>query len=226
MENFIVYRITLNINSNFNDYFEYVTTITSILLATVAIWATIYTTRKQNKTAMFEKRLKVFRLINFISDFYFSIRDMNYEINSDDEEWEDLFEFLMYENKMIFSIWVSQRLTYSQTCSNPTCPDLLQRAMKGDRDRELHDIMQSYFFHDLNILQQGEYVFKGELAKTIKETRETYYNLIGNLLMLPNGNGAHSIDFAKKYFNDFKIVEQKWQNPRMRKRLKKDLSII
>ena len=226
MENFIVYRITLNTNSNFNDYFEYVTTITSILLATVAICATIYTTRKQNKTAMFEKRLKVFRLINFISDFYFSIRDMNYEINSDDEEWEDLFEFLMYENKMIFSIWVSQRLTYSQTCSNPTCPDLLQRAMKGDRDRELHDIMQSYFFHDLNILQQGEYVFKGELAKTIKETRETYYNLIDNLLMLPNGNGAHSIDFAKKYFNDFKIVEQKWQNPRMRKRLKKDLSII
>ena len=151
---------------------------------------------------------------------------MNYEINSDDEEWEDLFEFLMYENKMIFSIWVNQRLTYSQTCSNPTYLDLSQRAMKGDRDRELHDIMQSYFFHDLNILQQGEYVFKGELAKTIKETRETYYNLIDNLLMMPNGNGAHSTDFAKKYFNDFKIVEQKWQNPRMRKRLKKDLSII
>ncbi|UKI22995.1 MAG: hypothetical protein L6V88_12655 [Anaerotruncus sp.] len=65
---------------------------------------------------------------------------------------------------------------------------------------------------------------KENLRKTIKETRETYYNLIDNLLMLPNGNGAHSIDFAKKIFlMILKLLNRNGKNPRMRKRLKKGL---
>lgn len=226
MNNLINYVIILNMNSNVCKSFEYISTIVSILLATVAIWATIYTTRKQNKTAMFEKRLEVFRLINFILDFYLSIYDFDYEITSEDEKCDDLFKYLMDQNKMIYIIWVNQRLIYSQTCHDDIRLDLYQRAIKGNRDRELHDIMLSYLLYDLNVLQQGEYIFKGKISKTIEKTKNTYYNLIDNLLMIPNGNGTHSIDYAKKYYNDFEIVCKKWENPKIKKRLKKDMNII
>lgn len=209
MENFITFlQYCINVLSP----------IVSLGVSVVAIWVTLYTVNKQNKASLFEKRLEVFCLLNFISDFAISIKG-SFESTSIDG--------YVNENVYLLMVWVNNRLVFSNKSNDDERIKLVSKAMKGKPSQELINVMRPYLLHDLHLLHQGVYIFKGPIADAIEETANSYESFIGNLLTIPNGNGVHSADKAKEYFDDFLKVSLKWrEDSRIKKALDKDMHII
>lgn len=214
-----------------NRWFENISTIASLVLSIIAVWATLYTVKKQNITSLFEKRLEVFRLLNFISHYAQIIASNTNAEPGDSVMQIDLKtassnEYLDW-NAILLSVWVNQRLIYSKKHTDDNRLRLMYRAMNGKTDQELINVMEPYFLYDLHTLRQGTYIFKGSLAAVIEETANYYESFIDNLLALPRGNGAHSVEKAKHYFDNFVKVGLKWsKDARIRKALNKDMRII
>ncbi len=214
-------------------WFEYISETASLLLSVIAIWATLYTVSKQNKTALFEKRLEVLRLLDFISVYAASIKnsfnstsDISLKDN-DSKDSEVRYKEYIDMNVTLLSVWVNQRLIYSKRFTDDKRIELMSRAMKGKRDQELIDIMEPYFFHDLGILHQGIYIFKGPIANEIEETADSYKKFIDNLMAIPYGHGFHSGENAKKYCDDFVKAGLRWsENSKVKKKLDKDMRIV
>lgn len=209
MENFITFlQYCINVLSP----------IVSLGVSIVAIWVTLYTVNKQNKASLFEKRLDVFCLLTFISDFATSIKG-SFEATSTDG--------YVNVNVNLLTVWVNNRLVFSNKANDNERLKLVSDAMKGKPSQELINVMKPYLLHDLHLLRQGVYMFKGSIADAIEETANSYESFIGNLLTIPNGNGVHSGDKAKEYFDDFLKVSLKWrEDSRIKKALDEDMHII
>lgn len=119
MENFITFlQYCINVLSP----------IVSLGVSVVAIWVTLYTVNKQNKASLFEKRLEVFRLLNFISDFAISIKS-SFESASIDG--------YVNENVYLLMVWVNNRLVFSNKSNDDERIKLVSKAMKGKPSQEL-----------------------------------------------------------------------------------------